>query len=241
MVVRKSLIDPRREKQLKQLLRKLGLTQIEVVDISLLDLALTHSSVSSVANYQQLEFVGDAVIRLVAAEVLLEEYPEAPVGDYGAVRSVLVSDQTLAEIADSYGTERYILSRIVINHNYSARISLLADTFEAILGALYLSVHNMSLIRPWLDTILREKAAAVLACPARQNYKDAIQEWTQSQYKILPEYKVAETENFTTQSERFVAEVWVGDRQLGKGKGRTKKTAEQEAAKQAFFQVVEPQ
>lgn len=229
--------ETRRQKQLTQLLHKLGLVETNQVDFNLLDLALTHPSVSQESNYEQLEFVGDAVVRLIAAEVLLEAYPEAPVGDYGAVRSVLVSDQTLAEIAESFGVERYILIVSSLSHNQGARISLLADTFEAILGALYLSTHNMTLIRPWLDPILLERAAVVLACPARQNYKDALQEWTQSEYKILPYYKVEEKQE-NIHNERFIAEVWLKDRQLGSGKGRTKKAAQQAAAKQAFFSVV---
>jgi len=232
--------DPRRRKQLIQLLSKFGLTEIDSVNLSLLDLALTHPTISQIANYEQLEFVGDSVVRLVSAEVLMETYPEAPVGDYGAVRSVLVSDQTLAEIADTYGIDRYILITSHLN-NPGARISLLADTFEAILGALYLSTHDMTLIRPWLDTILQARAAIVLACPARENYKDALQEWTQAEYKILPVYKVQENQTVDTQqTERFIAEVWLGDRQLGQGKGRTKKAAEQAAAKEAFFSVVMP-
>ena len=232
--------DPRRRKQLIQLLSKFGLTEIDSVNLSLVDLALTHPTISQVANYEQLEFVGDSVVRLVSAEVLMETYPEAPVGDYGAVRSVLVSDQTLAEIADTYGIDRYILITSHLN-NPGARISLLADTFEAILGALYLSTHDMTLIRPWLDPILQARAAIVLACPARENYKDALQEWTQAEYKILPVYKVQENQTVDVQqTDRFIAEVWISDRQLGQGKGRTKKAAEQAAAKEAFFSVVMP-
>lgn len=232
--------DPRRRKQLIQLLSKFGLTEIDSVNLSLVDLALTHPTISQVANYEQLEFVGDSVVRLISAEILMETYPEAPVGDYGAVRSVLVSDQTLAEIADTYGIDRYILITSHLN-NPGARISLLADTFEAILGALYLSTHDMTLIRPWLDPILQARAAIVLACPARENYKDALQEWTQAEYKILPVYKVQENQTVDVQqTDRFIAEVWISDRQLGQGKGRTKKAAEQAAAKEAFFSVVMP-
>jgi ribonuclease-3 len=232
--------DPRRRKQLIQLLSKFGLTEIDSVNLSLIDLALTHPTISQVANYEQLEFVGDSVVRLISAEILMETYPEAPVGDYGAVRSVLVSDQTLAEIADTYGIDRYILITSHLN-NPGARVSLLADTFEAILGALYLSTHDMTLIRPWLDPILQARAAIVLACPARENYKDALQEWTQAEYKILPVYKVQENQTVDVQqTDRFIAEVWISDRQLGQGKGRTKKAAEQAAAKEAFFSVVMP-
>lgn len=230
--------DLRRKKQLEILLHKLGLVDIKQVDLSLVDLALTHSSISQTANYQKLEFVGDSVVRLTAAEILLENYSEAPVGDYGAVRSVLVSDQHLAEIAENYGIESCILTAVSINHNHGAKTSLLADTFEAILGALYLSTRNMSLVRPWLDPILIAKANEVLACPARQNYKDALQEWTQSEYKLLPEYRVIENKDIKNHTERFIAQVCLKDQQLGQGKGRTKKAAEQAAAKDAFFSVV---
>jgi len=86
----------RRSRDLKKLVQRLGLTDTTNVDWNLLDLALTHPSASSVANYQQLEFVGDAVVRLAASELLLETYPEAPVGDFAAIRSILVSDRVLA-------------------------------------------------------------------------------------------------------------------------------------------------
>ena len=73
-------LDPHRLKQLQTLVLKLGLPKNAPVNWRLLDLGLTHPSVSAKENYQQLEFVGDAVVRLAAAEVLLENYPEQPVG-----------------------------------------------------------------------------------------------------------------------------------------------------------------
>ncbi len=120
-----------------------------------------------------------------------------------------------------------------------------ADAFEDILGALYLSTHNMDLIRPWLDRALQKQSAKVRSDPARENYKDALQEWTQGKYKILPEYKVSEIKKPSTMEHRFVAEVWLRapqsgsrrDRFLGKGWGRSKKAAEQAAAKEAFLSV----
>lgn len=229
--------DPRRKKQLEKLLQKLGLPVSATVDWSLLDLALTHPSISMGDNYEQLEFVGDAVVRLVAAELLLETYPDEAVGEFAAIRSILVSDRVLAELADSYGIEPYLLIGTNATGNPIGRQSWLADAFEAVLGALYLSTHNMDLIRPWLDEALKLKAIEVRNDPARQNYKDALQEWTQGKYKILPEYRVKENKNFRSPSDRFIAEVWLKDRCLGKGRGRSKKTSEQAAAKEAFLTV----
>ncbi len=229
------LQDPRREKQLQKLVQKLGLPATAPVNWSLLDLALTHPSISPVKNYQQLEFVGDAVVRLAAAEVLLATYPEESVGEFAAIRSILVSDRVLAQIADIYGLERYLIIGTNAMGNPAGRQSWLADAFEAILGALYLSTNTMELVRPWLDEILKEKATEVRKDPARQNYKDALQEWSQGTYKLLPQYRIKE--NPQSDRDRFTAEVWLKDRCLGIGQGRSKKAAEQAAAKEAFLLV----
>jgi ribonuclease III len=240
--------DPRRQKQLQTLAQKLGLSPAEPIDWSLLDLALTHPSVSRTDNYEQLEFVGDSVVRLITAELLLEVYPQEPVGEFAAVRSILVSDRILAQLAENYGIEPYLIIGTNATGNPTGRQSWLADAFEAVLGALYLSTHNMDLIRPWLDQALKQKAIEVMNDPARFNYKDALQEWTQGKHKILPEYKVAENKQLDSalkltnnqsswHDRRFVAEVWFQGSLLGTGYGRSKKASEQAAAKEAFLAI----
>jgi ribonuclease-3 len=231
--------DPRRTKELQKLIQKLGLPATAPVDLSLLDLALTHPSLSKQRNYEQLEFVGDAVVRLAAAEVLLETYPDAPVGEFACLRSIMVSDRTLAEFAEIYGLERYLLVASSVAADRAGKLSRLADAFEAVLGALYLSTHNTVLIRPWLDPLLKDKAAEIKLDPAHHNYKDALQEWTQGNYKTVPEYRVLENISFTEDIDRFSAEVWLKGNCLGKGKGHSKKAAEQAAAKDAFFAFVD--
>jgi ribonuclease-3 len=84
---------------------------------------------------------------------------------------------------------------------------------------------------------LRQLAAEIRQDPARQNYKDALQEWSQAHYKVLPEYRLQETSLVHGDANRFTAEVWLQGRRLGAGTGRTKKAAEQAAAKQAFLEV----
>ena len=177
---------------------------------------------------------------------MLETYPQESVGEFAAVRSILVSDRVLAELAEYYGLEPYLLIGSNATGNRSGRQSWLADAFEAVLGALYLSTHSMDLIRPWLDSTLKARATKVLNDPARFNYKDALQEWTQRKYKILPEYRVKENKEFkpskaskdeNTLNHRFVAEVWLEDNFLGKGYGRSKKISEQAAAQEAFFTI----
>jgi len=233
-----TLKDPRRSKQLRQFVQKLGLSEQVPVQWALLDLALTHPSISAETNYEQLEFVGDAVVRIATSEFLYETYPNALVGEFAAIRSVLVSDRILAQLAQIYGLERYLVVSSSAATDTAGETSRLADAFEAVLGALYLSTHSLELIRPWLDPHLQQLAAEIRNDPARQNYKDALQEWTQAHYKLLPEYRLKETSLAHNDAQRFTAEVWLQDRRLGEGKGRSKKAAEQAAAKQAFLEVI---
>jgi ribonuclease-3 len=148
-----------------------------------------------------------------------------------------VSDRFLAELAESYGMERYLLISGSAAGDKAGKVSRLADTFEAVLGALYLSNYSMKQIRSWLDPLLQEKAREIRLDPARYNYKDALQEWTQSQHKILPEYRVTENPRSTGEEDRFQAEVWLNGVCLGKGQGRSKKASEQAAAKEGFLSV----
>jgi len=231
-------IDPRRQKQLQKLVQKLGLLDNTPIQWDLLDLALTHPSMSRDVNYDQLEFVGDAVVRMAASELLFETYPNASVGDFAAIRSVLVSDRILAQLAQEYGLERYLLLAPSAAADPRGEMSRLADAFEAIVGALYLSTHTLELIRPWLDPHFQRLTEEILQDPARQNYKDALQEWTQAHYKSLPEYRLTETNPIEGDENRFTAQVWFQGQQLGEGQGRSKKAAEQAAAKAALAKVI---
>ncbi len=232
-----TLAYPRRQRQLESLVQKLGLSTQAPIKWQLLDLALTHPTVSESANYEQLEFVGDAVVRLVAAVVLWENYPDCPVGDFAAIRSVLVSDRILAQLAKEYGLELYLLVAGSATADKVGQESRLADAFEAVLGALYLSTQNLKLIHPWLDPHFKQLATEIRLDPARLNYKAALQEWTQAQFKVLPEYRVVEINLPHHNQERFMAEVWLHGKKLGQGKGRSIKGAEQAAAKVAFFAI----
>jgi ribonuclease-3 len=202
---------------------------------------LTHPSQSPDRNYQQLEFVGDAVVRLAAAEVLMAHYPDALVGELSALRSMMVSDRSLAQWGELYGLDRFLWVSTAVLADKKGRVSLLADSFEAMLGALYLSTGNLSLIHPWLDDHLQAKAAEIRQDPARQNYKDALQEWTQGHYKCLPLYRVTDNPPGSPPQERFQATVWLNDQCLGTGIGASKKSAEQAAAQQAYLNFIASQ
>lgn len=238
-----TLLSSARQQQLQALVQKLDLLDSSPIQWELLDRALTHPTVSSTDNYEQLEFLGDAVVRLAAAEFLLTRYPHLPVGEFTAIRSILVSDRVLARIGSSYHLERYLLVGGSAVNDALGRGSRLAQSLEAILGVLYLSTQSLSLIRPWLDPHFEQLVPEIYNDPARQNYKAALQEWSQGQYKQLPKYQVTESKATARGEDRFVAEVWLQGKCLGQGRGRSIKAAEQAAAQVAcagIFQAPPP-
>ena len=231
--------NPLRRKQLERLVQKLGLTDLRVVNWSLLDLALTHPSADPECNYEHLEFVGDAVLRLVSAQLLTEIYGDLPVGELAAIRSILVSDRTLAEIAQVYSLDRYLIKSSSAEGDRTGLNSRLADALEAVLGALYFSDPSLVLVRSWLDTHLQPLAETIRQDPARQNYKAAFQEWTQHHYQQLPTYETQETDPIHNSAKRFTAQIWFQGKCWGQGQGRSMKAAEQAAAKVAFAKIEE--
>jgi ribonuclease-3 len=225
--------EPDRQRDLSQLIAQLGLSAA-AIRLDLLHLALIDISSSARENNEKLEFLGDAALRLAAAEFLMETFPQMPLGEMSAVRSQLVSDRILADLARQYHLGDYLIQSKSAAGDRAGAASRLADTLEAILGALYLSAGNLSLIRPWLDVHFQRLTSELQADPALQNYKAALQELTQSHYKMLPRYQVVEISQVHGDEERFFAQAWFQDQLLGEGKGRSMKLAEQAAAKVAL-------
>jgi ribonuclease III len=226
-----------RKRQLEKLIDRLGLPSTVKVQWSLLDLALTHVSISATDNYEQLEFLGDAVLRLFVAKHLWTQDRHDTVGQWTAVRSVLVSDRILSEVAYAFGLERFLLVAPSAARDIKGEASRLANTLEAVIGALYLSTHNFTLIEPWLRPALEQRAAQVRLDPTYQNYKAALQQWTQGHFHQLPEYRVTEELTPATPLLRFSAEVWLQDQCLGIGTGASRKAAEKAAAEAAYSKL----
>lgn len=228
-----SAMSPTSSQDLSGLLLQLNLSP-DLVRLELLNLALIDISSSPDDNNEKLEFLGDAALRLAAGEFLMECYPAMSLGDMSAVRSHIVSDRVLAKLAKKYHLGRYLILSKSAAGDRAGSASRLADTFEAVLGALYLSAGNLSLIRPWLDPHFKRLTDELRNDPARQNYKAALQELTQSHYKSLPTYEVTEISKVHGDEERFQAQVYFQGKLLGEGKGRSMKLAEQAAAKMGF-------
>ena len=222
--------------RLKRCIDRLGLTSTASIRWDLLALALTHPSANGDANYEQLEFVGDSVVRLMAAKILWAENSQGKVGEWSSIRSVLVSDRILAEIASSIGFENFLTVGGSAVRDRKGEVSRLADAFEAVLGCLFLSTQTLALIEPWLEPIFTRYAQQIRTDPAYQNYKAALQQWTQAHYKVLPEYRVKpmNEDGDTSPDPQFEAEVWLLGKCFGVGQGRSMKRAEKAAAQQAY-------
>ncbi|PSR18958.1 ribonuclease III [filamentous cyanobacterium CCP3] len=217
-----------RQQQLERWVQTLRLPAS--LDLTRLDQALTHKSADARYNYEQLELLGDAVLRLAATECLQELFPEASVGELSAIRSVLISDRSLAQLAQELGLHPYL----IVGPGMKAGPTHLADALEAVVAVLYLDTHSLERVRAWLDDSLRQRAIAVHQDPTRQNYKVALQELTQAHSKALPEYRTAEQRPADGDPQRYQSTVWFRETCWGTGYGPTKKQAEQAAAAVAY-------
>lgn len=218
---------------LRPVVKQLGLPP-QGLNWDLLDQALIHASASVDRNNERLEFFGDSVLRLAAAEFLMEQYPNATVGDLTLVRSHLVSDQTLTQIAENIGVDRFLQTSIAAAGDAAARPKRLADAMEALLAVLYLSRGDLKLVRPWLEPHLTARAQQLVDNPEVNNPKTALQELTQKEHKTLPDYRTEEISQTHGDPERFQSQVWLGDRCLGSGLGASRKAAEQAAALEGY-------
>ncbi|MEE3717345.1 ribonuclease III [Tumidithrix elongata RA019] len=235
-------IAPSRQKELSQLLNRMGIHTLERVNWRLLDQALVHPSFSTTYNNDRLEFMGDTILRLAVTMFLHEHYGDSSVGQLAAFRSHLVSDITLAAIAQSYDLDRFMVMTNSARSDLKAVRSRLADGLEALLAALYLSTDDLSLVRFWLDAHLQNTIQALSAIPAMGNYKVALQELTQGKWKVLPEYQTVATSTGgkgTSNLEIFATEVWVQEQCWGKGEGASIKASQQAAAAVALQAITE--
>lgn len=197
--------------------------------------ALTHSSftreneTSPLENYERLEFLGDAVLKLCISDILYKKYPNYAEGELTKIRSIVVSDSTLAKIGQKIGLDSLIImGKQEEKMGGRKRKSIIACTFEASLGAIYLNGKYKEL-SIFLEKVFADDIKKVDENFEKFNAKAVLQEYTQSLNKILPEYNVIEEEG-PEHNKIFIVEVSYMGEVLASGKGKTKKEAEQECA-----------
>lgn len=218
-------------------------------DPSLLDRALTHRSFANERrnikyDNQRLEFLGDSVLGVVIAEALFREDEKAPEGALSSQLSELVCEPALVERAETICLGDYLLlGRGEEQTGGRQKGALLADAFEAVLGAIFLDGGHQAARQVILahfakaiDEVINQESRHEPKSP--QDFKSLLQRIIQRRQATRPEYRIVETLG-PPHDRIFRAEVLVEDRILGEGEGKSKKAAEQQAAAQAL-ELLEP-
>lgn len=182
---------------------------------------------------ERLEFLGDSVLSFLTSYFLYEKYPNYPEGILTNIRSSLVKTKSLSDAAKSIGLGDFLfLSRGEEDSGGRSNESLLADVFEALLGAIYLD-QGTNRAQEFLQTYLFPKAKAIVDKKAYIDYKSHLQEIVQEETRISPIYRVAKSEG-PDHNKIFWIEALVNNEVIGKGSGKSKQEAEQEAASDAL-------
>jgi ribonuclease-3 len=223
---------------IENLAKKLG---IKFNDINILQQAVTHRSyLNEHRDYQldhneRLEFLGDAVLELIVTEYLYENY-QNPEGDLTNWRAALVNGEMLAKISKKIGIEEYLLmSRGEAKDTGKARQYLLANAFEAIIGAIYLDQkeNGYSVAKKFvLDTVVSQ-LPEIMENKLYLDPKSRFQEDAQEKESITPSYRVLE-ESGPDHDKKFIVGVYLNDELIAEGGGSSKQEAQKNAALKAL-------
>lgn len=198
-------------------------------DVGLLQQALTHRSAPGASN-ERLEFLGDAVLDIVISEDLFHALPDAAEGDLSRMRASLVRDTSLAEIAADLGIgEQLILGSGERKTGGHRRQSILADALEALFGAVYLD-SDFDTAADLIRGVFRDKLDDLPHADDLRDPKTRLQEWLQARGAAPPDYELVNVTGKAHQ-QRFEVRCLVPDREPAPGEGRSRRSAEQQAAR----------
>ena len=233
-------MNAERHAQLLKFLASQGLTpnpDWPVSALEPLDAAFTHTSAGLPINHEKLEFLGDAVLRLAASEFLETHAPGMGVGQCSALRAQLVSDRWLADLGERIGIDEVLRVGPVAAGDRTGRGTLRAEACEACIGALYRIWGDLSPVMQWLSPHWLDTARAFEQDPYLNNWKSALQEWSQGQQRGLPRYTSEERSQRHGDPQRFFCQVSLEGKPLGEGWGGSRRQAEQAAARSALDQI----
>lgn len=205
----------------------------------LLEMAFTHRSYLNEnrelkrEHNERLEFLGDAVLELAVTEFLYAKYPDNPEGDLTAYRAALVNTQSISDAATKLGMNDYLLlSRGEAKDTGRARQIILANAFEALIGAIYLD-SGYEPAQKFIDAQLFHKTDDVVAKRLWQDAKSRLQEIAQGSVGITPTYELL-SQSGPDHDRSFVVAARIGGERIAEGVGPSKQEAEQDAAQKAL-------
>jgi ribonuclease-3 len=216
-----------------ELAERLGL---ELGDQTLLERALIHRSYAfeqgGMPTNERLEFLGDAVLALVVTDEIFHSLEDAAEGRLAKIRAAAVKTGSLAEVARDVGLGGYVrLGKGEAASGGADKDSILADTLEAVIGAAYLEL-GFSAAYDLVVSLFSERLVDLSGRGAALDYKTSLQELTAAEYETVPHYEVED--EGPDHEKTFTAVVSVAGRVVGRGEGRSKKEAEQRAARVAY-------
>jgi ribonuclease III len=185
---------------------------------------------------ERLEFLGDAVLELVITDYLYSQFPSEDEGLMTSLRAALVNYKTMGEIGNELGLDNAVLissgERAELG---KARLSIVADAVEALIGAIYLDggEDGYKQARTFIHTFVVPKLGQVLSNNTYKDPKTSLQEYTQKKFKLTPRYYLVDSEG-KDHNKTFYIEVRLADQPIGKGEGKSKQDAESMAAEEAI-------
>lgn len=226
------------ETEVRGLQERLG---VEFGDPDLLRRALTHRSYAfeqgGLDTNERLEFLGDAVLELVVTDLVFHAHPAADEGRLAKLRAAAVRTESLAEVGRELDLGRAVrLGRGEAESGGADKDSILADTLEAVIGAIYLD-RGLAVTDGFVRERFEPRLRALAGQGAALDFKTSLQELTAERFGDVPRYEL--TESGPDHEKTFAATVRIDDRVLGRGVGGSKKRAEQEAAAVAYRTLVE--
>lgn len=235
----------RKEKKIanNQIDRLQKVIRVKFKNKNLLRRALTHRSFvnefgNNISDNERLEYLGDSVLGLVVNEYLFREYEEYREGELAKIKSAVVSEATLAKMARSIGLGQFIFMGKGEEHSGGReRASILANTVEAVIGALYLD-SGLKTCRKFILSLLRDEIVRVNNLTYLRDPKTALQEYVQKKYKERPVYRVIEERGPDHQKE-FIVSLAINGREIGTGEGPSKRKAEMNAARASLKKIEE--
>jgi ribonuclease-3 len=205
--------------------------------------ALTHRShahenlQAKLVDNERLEFLGDAVLNSVISHLLIERFADQSAGELTRMRALIVNEKALARTSRRIGLGRFILLGKGENQSGGReKLSILADCYEAVVGAVYLDGgygEVFRLVNSHFSGVLTRLGRKI----PRQNFKNLLQERTQSLYHAIPQYSLVK-ESGPDHVKEFRISVSIEGVVMGHGEGRTKKDAEQGAAERALTKLI---
>lgn len=241
LFMRAPAISSDRERELLVFIKE---SHIIISNLELLNLAFTHRSYANetsemVDNNERLEFLGDSVLGMCVADWLFRNLPAKAEGDFSKIKSVVVSEDSLAMIARKLHVDKYLLiGKGEENTGGRDKKALLADCMEALFAACYLD-SGFEAAKSFVMRYLEQQIRAVLDDDYHRDYKTSLQEYMQKRWRKVPSYtlvkKTGPEHDYT-----FFVEVDVNGKVFGPASGVNKKQAEQMAAKLAYDQLVKP-